>query len=355
MQLKSKSTVALAATVAVGLLPAAGASAANFRGVVVHENIRAHSFVLAGSRGRLTAVHARRLPRVGRTADVTARQLRNGTWVADHVHTGRPSARVRIRGTVTYINPRRGTFVLSARGASLLVHERTSLRHNVRVAASDAGLRDGEVVTVDGNLSGASVDASSIHVTGDESSGINLEGTVQAIDAVARTLTVSADDDDQSGAVVTVEVPSSFDLGAFTTGESVELTVTSNPDGTYTLEQSSDDSSATAADDLDDMQGDDHGAEHANAARECASQEADPGFPAAHGGETFTQFYERNADDANNAFGRCVNLTAHQLEGPSGGDGSEATGSTSAASGAEQSGSDQSVTQGSTSESGSDG
>jgi hypothetical protein len=334
--------------------------------VVVHENGRAHSFVLAGPRGRLIAIHARHLPPLGRIVTVAARQLRNGTWLAERVHVGHSSARVRMRGTVTYVNLRRGTFVLSTRGASLLVHARASRRHGVRLT-SDSELQDGEVVMVDGDLNGGSVDALSVQAAGEQSIGISLEGAVQVIDPVGRTLTVSADDDDESGAAVNVQVPSSFDLGVFTLGEPVELSVSRNPDGSYTLVRSSDDANAGDADNPDDIQGDDRGGEHADAARQCAAQEADPGFQAAHGGQTFTQFYERNPDEADNAFGRCVNLTAHQMEGQNSGDGSEARSSGSDGSGSGPSGSDQSTAgaagggseltgaQGSASQSGSDG
>lgn len=344
MQLKSRSAVAIIATLAVGLVPAAGASAAGLRGVVVHDNARAHSFVLAGPRGRLSAVHARHLPAVGRVVTVAAKHLRNGTWAAQRVRVDRASAHVRLRGTVTYVNLRRGTFVVSSRGASLLVHARTTRRHDVRLT-SDSGVQVGDVVTVDGDLAGDSVDASSVQPVASQSSGISLEGSVQAIDSVGRTLAVSADDDDQSGAVVSVQVPSSFDLGAFAVGEPVELSVSLNQDGTYTLVQSSDDSSAGAADNPDDIQGDDHGGAHTNAAQQCAAQQADPGFAAAHGGLTFTEVYERNPSDADNAFGRCVNLTAHQLEGKSSGEDSQAGGSGSESSGSEPSGSDQSALQ----------
>jgi hypothetical protein len=336
MQLKPKSAVAVVATVAAGLVPAAGASAATLRGVVVHEDGHAHSFVLAGPHGRLSAIHARHLPALGRSAVVSARHLRNDTWVAQHVQAGRVTTRVRLRATVTYVNPRHGTFVLSTPGASVLVHERARARRHGVLLAADTGVQDGEVVAVEGDLERGAVDASSIHDAGEQSSGISLEGTVQAIDNVGRKLSVSADDDDQSGAVVTVQVPNSFDLEAFTTGEPVELTVSRNPDRTYTLEQSSDDASAAAADNLDDIQGDDHGGEHANAARQCAAQEADPGFPAAHGGLTFTQFYERNPSDAENAFGRCVNLTAHQAERRNEREGSETGGSGSEGSDSDQ-------------------
>jgi hypothetical protein len=163
-----------------------------------------------------------------------------------------------MRGTVTYVNAAGHTFVLSARGASLLVHSKATRRHGVR-ASSDPGIHDGDVVTVDGDLSGDAVDADSVQISGAQSSQISLEGTVQAVDTTGRTLSVSADDDEQSGAAVTVEVPASFDLGTYTVGEPVELVVSSNPDGTYTLQQSSDDSNASSADSIDDQQGDDHG------------------------------------------------------------------------------------------------
>jgi hypothetical protein len=266
---------------------------------------------------------------------VSARHLRNGTWMAQHTRVGHASKHVRMRGTVTYVNRRRGTFVLSTRGASLLVHARMSRRHDVRLSSASE-IRDGEVVALDADLTDASVEASSIRPAGFQSSGISLEGTVQAIDPVARTLAVSADDADESGAVVTVQVPSAFDLGAFTVDEPVELTVARDPDGTFTLEQSSDDSSGEAADNLDDIQGDDHGGAHADAVRECATQEADPNFASAHGGLTFTQVYERNPGDGDNAFGRCVNLTAHQGHSPTPGDGSEASGSGADASGSQE-------------------
>ncbi len=42
-----------------------------------------------------------------------------------------------------------------------------------------------------------------------------------------------------------------------------------------------------------------------NAAQQCRAEQADPTFPAAHGGKTFGEFYGRNANDSD-AFGNCV-------------------------------------------------
>jgi hypothetical protein len=354
MQLMSKSGLAVAALV-FAMAPAAGASAASFRGVVVHQNTRAHSFVLSGPGGRLTAVHARHLAPLGHQVTIAARQLHNGTWQATHVQVGAGAAHVRIRGVVTYVNAGRNIFVVSSRGASLLVHAHPSRGHLAHIA-SDLPMHVGELVNVDGELSHDSVDASEVQTAGEQTSGISLEGTILAIDTTARTLSVSADDNGESGAAVTVVTPVSFDLGAFTVGESVQLNVARNPDGTYTLQQSSDDRNGANADNRGQMQGDNHGGEHAHANQLCTAQSADPAFPSGHGGLTFTQVYERDPSDAGNAFGRCVNLLAHQQEGQNPGDGgSQAGPGSSSGSGSGSGGSDGSGSGSGSGSGGSDG
>ena len=165
-------------------------------------------------------------------------------------------------------------------------------------------------MTVDGSIDGGSVSASAIHHDGQNGNGINLEGIVQAVDPVARTLNISADDSDLSGASLAVQVPTTFDLGLFSVGQPVQLIVSPNPDGSYTLEQSSNDSGGHQADNPGGIQGDDHGDRHANAEQQCLFQESDPAFPATHNALSFTQFYERNVNDASNALGRCVDATA---------------------------------------------
>jgi hypothetical protein len=69
-------------------------------------------------------------------------------------------------------------------------------------------------------------------------------------------------------------------------GKTAELIVSPNPDGTYTLEQSSDDSGTGQADNPQEIQGDGHGDEHANAEQQCLALSNDSTF-AAHGGLTF--------------------------------------------------------------------
>jgi hypothetical protein len=256
MYTRSSILVALS-TVLAALALAAGASAATFSGVVVHKNDRAHSFVVALRGGTLRAIHARHSPELGRHVTVRARLLRNGTWALQEVRVGRGAARVHIRGVVTYVNSRRGVFTVSARGVSLLVrqHRMTTRLH----AAADSQLVDGALVTVDGTLAGDSIDATGVEQIGQDTHGLDLEGTVQAIDMAARTLTVSADDSEESGATLTVAVPPAFDISMFSIGEPVELIVSPNADGTYTLVQASDDNGARSANNAGEDQGDNQG------------------------------------------------------------------------------------------------
>ncbi len=301
--------VALSTALATTAL-AASASAASFSGVVVHKDARAHSFVVALRGGALRAIHARRSPALGRDVTVQARLLRNGTWALQHVRIGRAVGRVHLRGTVTFVNSRRGILVVSARGVSLLVREHRAMTGRLH-AATDSQFADGEVVTVDGTLEGNSVDASGVQQSGQNTNGIDLEAIVQGIDPTARTLTVSADDSEQSGATLTVDVPAAFDITLFSTGESVELIVSPNGDGTYTLEQASNDNGASSANSASEDQGDNGGDQHASAEQTCAAEQSDPNFAATHNGESFVQFWETDPNNPNDAFGKCVDAMAH--------------------------------------------
>jgi hypothetical protein len=309
MQRKSRMTVVLGGVVC-GLVFASAASAATLSGTVVHKNAHAKSFVLAGRGGAMTAVHARRSPALGRKVTVSARRLRNGTWLATHIKIGQATKSVRVRGTVTYVNARRHSFVVSVRGASLLVQRHAVKVHSVR-ATSDSRMKVGDIVTVDGTLEGESVDANQVEHHGHDANGVGLEGVVQAVDTTARTLTISADDSRQSGATLTVQVPAAFDLTLFQKGQAVELIVSPNADGSYTLEQSSNDSGSHHADNGQEQQGDSHGDRKPSAERDCTLQQADPGFAASHNGLGFIQFYETDLSKPGDALARCVDATAH--------------------------------------------
>jgi hypothetical protein len=305
---QKRTTAISAATACAALLAFVGvASAATLKGVVVHKNSRAHSFVIADRQGHLSAIHVKRAPRTGRTVVVNAHRLRNGTWAASKIRVGHAAHRARIHGTVTFVNAVKRAFVVSARGVSLLVHR----GHRGRAAAADALPPVGTVVTVDINVEdNGDVNATGVDEQGQDHNGIDLEGTVLAIDTAARTLSISSDDDEQSSSALTVHVPASFDLTKFHVGDSVELIVSLNPDGSYTLEQSSNDSSAEHAQNPSDEQGNGHGDQQPSAKELCRAEQNAPNFAATHNGASFAQYYADKPNEPGDAFGRCVDAKA---------------------------------------------
>lgn len=306
---RTAALAALTATVALAV-PAVG-SAAQLSGVVVHKDARAHSFVIADRVGRLSELHSRVTPAVGRSVVVTARRLHNGTWQAGRVRQGHAVHSARLRGTVTYVAARSQSFVVSARGVSLLVHRRTRGGVMIRAALVAGTVPTvGTNVTVTTTVGGGGVTATTLTNDGQNTNGVDLEGTVLSIDTAAGTLSLSADDSEQSGGALTVQVPATFNLSQFQVGEQLELIASLNPDGTYTMEQASGDGSAQQASNASDQQGSDGSDQQPSAAATCQAQENDPTFPASHNGLSFTQYYAVNPAEPNDAFGRCVDATA---------------------------------------------
>ena len=212
-----------AVAVAARFALAGPAGAATFRGTIVHRN--APRLVVATHSGRMVAIRTTRAIRVGTVVRVSGRSIRK---------VGR-TRHARLRGTVTYVNRGRRLFTLSARGASVLIHRRTA---RVARAASDDMPASGSQVTVNASLDDqGDVEADDVNEDGQDTNGIDLEVKVLSVDANARTLNLSADDDDESGAAIVVHVPTSFDLTQFQTGNDVELVVTKETDGTFTLQK----------------------------------------------------------------------------------------------------------------------
>lgn len=255
-----KRTATAVAACTVILVAASSASAKTLNGTVVHKNARAHAFVVASRGGRLAAIHAHRLPSVGRVVTVSARRLRNGTFVARHIRIRSHSRRrhARIRGSVTFVRPRHRSFVVSVRGASILVHGARARR---MATASAAGSLPpvGSVVEINATLDDqGNLESNEVHQVGEVTSGIELEGVVLAVDPLKRTLMISADDDNETGQSVLVNVPEELDITAFHVGQEVSLTVTSSAEG-FVLQNSSCDGSAREANDQNSEQGDKSG------------------------------------------------------------------------------------------------
>ncbi len=115
----------------------------------------------------------------------------------------------------------------------------------------------GSSVIVDGTVGAqGEVEAESVENTGTDTGGFSVEGAIVAIDTSTRTLTISADDNSQSGSTIAVVVSTTLDLSKFTVGQEVELQVTLQPDGTYLLQGSASDEGVQGADDQEDLQGD---------------------------------------------------------------------------------------------------
>ncbi len=246
--------IAIAACAAL-LAVAAPASARTIKGTVVHHNPHAHSFVLAANNGHLTAIHARRSPAVGRVVGVSARRLRNGTFAAKRISAHGRRTHARLRGTVSFVDARHGTFVLSARGTSIRVR-RASARGGAAASTTAPLPAVGKEVEINATLDDqGNLETDEVQVLGEDTNGIDLEGVVLSVDTVARTLTVSADEDNENGQSVLVHVPEAIDISAFQAGQEVELTVTPTADG-FLLQGSSLNGCAQEADDQSTEQGD---------------------------------------------------------------------------------------------------
>src|SRR5947209_3573885 len=206
----------LGAALCVSVAPA---SAAGVSGTVVHHNRHAHSFVVASRGGKLFAIHSRSAPRVGRKVSVQARKLRNGTFLARRISVGRMHRHVRLRGVVTFRSAR--GLVVSARGASVFIRQSSSRAR----AADTTGV--GDQVEVDGTVDDqGDIEANDVTPTGATQNTVDLEGRIISLDSGARTLTLSADDDEQSGASIVVAIPATFDFSLFKVGDEVELQAT---------------------------------------------------------------------------------------------------------------------------------
>lgn len=233
---------------------ASAAHAAVIRGTVVHRNPRARSFVVAGPAGHLFAIHAAHSPRPASVVMVSVRRLRNGTYASRRLRVlaHDRGARVHLRGTVSFVDRRHGTFTLSARGVSMLV--RTGGGRGARIASALPGV--GTIVTATGTVDGqGDLNGQTVQTDGTDAGPIDLEGAILAVDPTAGTITVSSTDNEQGAGTVLVSVPATLDISLFTVGQEVELQVTPQADGTYLLAGSSSDQGIQGANNQGDQQG----------------------------------------------------------------------------------------------------
>ena len=245
MRITRLATAALTAT-AIAAFAAGPASATTLKGTVVDRNASARTFVVASSAGKLHAVHAKRLPAVGRKVRVGARALRNGTFAARSLRLAGRTRHAKLHGTVSYTDRGKRAFVVSANGASIVV----TLPTQPQQLPSPGNVVDvNTTVGDDGEL-----EADDVNEHGRAGNGFDISGIVQSIDANAHTLTLSSDDEDELGGALTIAVPSTIDLTKYQQGQRVHLFVTLNADGTYTISEIAGDDDEQEADDPEEMQ-----------------------------------------------------------------------------------------------------
>lgn len=217
-------------------------------GVVVHKAYKAKGFVWANAKGRLAQSHKAKRARFAHRVAFRGR----------HVSEGSRRETAKVRGAVTAVDTTARTFTVSDNGASILVHLADETK--TLPAVGDAVLVIADLTT----STPTTLEATDVVINPDaaEARQIEIEGVVLAVDEPTRTLTLSADDSEESGEMIAVVVPAEFDLATFTVGDSVELLATLNEDGqTFTL-VAVDDHNCRDDDFGDDDQGeDDHASE----------------------------------------------------------------------------------------------
>jgi hypothetical protein len=251
-------------------------------GVVVASAADGEGFVLTVRDGRLLHVHASGCGvALGDDLHLRARPLANAAWSADRVRRVGASDAVRVAGTVVWTDPAAGRYALGARGVTLFVTvpppaalspppapadgqtlpaaappattPELGARLLVRVALAPSHAQNNQAVTL---LEQARHDAPPPADPAAPAPPLELAGTVQSVDAQARTLSLALDPDAQPPLTLSLSVPLQVDLARLLPAQHLAVTATAAPDGVLALSGVSPDGDALAADDATAFQGD---------------------------------------------------------------------------------------------------
>ena len=212
----------VAATAAVLALPA---TASAFRGVAVAKDQARHSVVVAAKGGVVRTVRAPgRLGsiRLGHRVVYSARRLADGTFRATDIRSTGPARRAVLRGVVVRNQPRLRRLLLTAGGTVL------SVRAPSRGFASNRGPGAGDRVEVRVHVRGNGLNAISITTIG-HAGTLELEGIF--LSATSDTLRLAVE---RRGEVF-VSIPAGFQLPQLRPGDEIELIVTVDAAGAFTL------------------------------------------------------------------------------------------------------------------------
>jgi hypothetical protein len=238
---------------------------------VVHVNPEAASYTIADD-GSLIAIHSHRPPNLGKSIEVDAQALANGTFAeagnrTEHGTDGQAS----FDGTISFSDPKSRIYTVSAAGVSLLVrgtagHTPPKLGDNVEVRVRVTNSAEPLPVSQPGqqgcgnppalpNPPRAALEQVSLRIMdGEPASGTDVEAIVEGVCSGSRKLIVSADDVRESGRDIGILVPKEIELGRIDPGDVLKLTTTILGGGSLQLSAVAGDRGGHGADDLDLVQ-----------------------------------------------------------------------------------------------------
>jgi Cu/Ag efflux protein CusF len=220
-------------------------SAALASGVVLKVQQATHLVAVTNGKTKVSLVHTAAKLRVGQRVALSGRMLRNGTLAASSIRVVGRAHVVHFRGLLLKKSGTR--MVLSAGGAIISVKRGAARRTS---SGNDTGPQPGTVVDVTATVSSTDeLDEDNVTTVSADSPGGAIEGKLTL--GTGKITVVS------EHMALVINVPSTFDLSKFKTGDEVLAKFTQGADGTLTLTDLSGDDNVQEADDNDD--GDDNG------------------------------------------------------------------------------------------------
>lgn len=209
----------------IAAVAAAPATATAARGVALTKDAARHAVVVVSGGG---AVHTVRAPgrlvhvRAGQRLVYTATRLSDGTFRAGSMRPAGRAGRATFRGVVVRNQRRLHRLLISAGGSVFAV------RAPARGWASASGPRPGDRVQVRVRLTGHGLDAGSVTTVG-HAGTMELEGIFLGVGGDRLRLAV------EHRGEVFVTVPAGLQLPALNPGDEIELVVTVDAAGAFTL------------------------------------------------------------------------------------------------------------------------
>jgi hypothetical protein len=207
--------------------PGTAATSASWKGVVVANDPARGAVITASAGGVVRTVRnssAARSLTLGLSISVRAQQLRDGTFRARRITPAGRATRAQLRGVL--IRYQSGRYLVSAGGSVLAIRAREARR---TAAASTAGVRPGDKVLMTTSIARGTLTATSVRTVGHTGS-VELEGIFLGLTTTGQIRLAVA----HRGEVL-VTVPAGVTLPALSPGVELELAVTVDSAGAFTL------------------------------------------------------------------------------------------------------------------------